>query len=178
VLLQKSDEDPLRIMDYAFLERDAGLRILTAVADHSSRIKTLRLAGGSAEPIIKLLPDSAYEMATHEPCMLRVVHVPRALEERGYPSTLEAFVHLDVSDDIVKENNGTFVLKVKDGRGKVEKGGEGRIKIDIRTLAQLYTCYMTSHELGLTGMLSGNGADLDTLGLIFAGPRPWTRDHF
>ncbi len=178
VMFQNSDTDPMRVTDYCALNREAALRILTAIADHSSRIRTATWAGGSNDLLAQLLPDNTYEINKSEPCMLRIVSVPRALEERGYPSSLKAEVHFSVSDDIIRENNGGFVLKVRNGKGSVVKGGEGRVRIDIRTLALLYTCMMTPLELSVAGSLVASDSDLETMGLVFAGPRPWVRDHF
>jgi predicted acetyltransferase len=178
VCFQNTDQDPLRVTDYAFTTPDAGMRILTAIKDHSSRLRKFTVSGGSADPLIQLLPEGKYELSKTEPCMLRIVSVPLALEQRGYPSSLKSEIHFDIADDIIKENNGRFILKLKNGRGSVTLGGNGNVNIDIRTLAPLYSSLITPKQLSMIGMLDADTRDLESLGLIFSGSRPWIRDNF
>lgn len=65
-----------------------------------------------------------------------------------------------------------------DGRGTVEKGGSGTLKLDARALAALYTGYLTAQELVAAGMLQAPPEALAAAGLVFAGPRPWLPDMF
>jgi predicted acetyltransferase len=178
VFFQNTDQEPLRVTDYAFTTPDTGMRILTAIKDHSSRLSKFIVSGGSADPLIQLLPDSKYELSKTEPCMLRIVSVPRALEEKGYPVQLKSEIHFDITDDIINENNGKIVLKLSNGRGKIISGGNGNVKIDIRSLAQLYSSLITPKQLSISGTLDASPRDLETLSLAFSGSRPWIRDGF
>jgi len=42
----------------------------------------------------------------------------------------------------------------------------------------MYTGFMSGYELKIAGLLDGPDDDLETAARIFAGPRPWIRDHF
>jgi predicted acetyltransferase len=85
--------------------------------------------------------------------LLRVVDVAKALEKRGYPSGVQAELHLEVQDDLIAENNGRFILSVSHGQGEVTRGGTGELKLHIRELAPLYTSLFTPYQLQLTGRL-------------------------
>ena len=85
---------------------------------------------------------------------------------------------MDVADDVLPSNNGRFVLRVVDGRGRVEKGGQGRLRLHIRDLAALYSGYLSPWELRGAGSLMGEATDLAAAALAFGGPRPWLPDMF
>ena len=57
--------------------------------------------------------------------MTRIVDVPAALTERGYPEAIDAELHLRVRDDVLPANDGTFVLHVSGGKAEVRPGGTG-----------------------------------------------------
>ena len=172
------EEKPIYVPDLAYITRDAAERILTILADHSTVFKNAKFDASVSDPIFQMLPHRAYEFKTPEYAMLRIVHVPEALQARGYPSGIEAEIHFDIADDIITANNGRFILSVKDGKGKVRKGGDGSVRIDIRSLAQMYASFRTPNELKIAGNIEGTQSDLDTLTPIFSGPRPWLRDDF
>lgn len=178
VLYLRQKDRKLNIDDCAFLSRDAAERILTFLADHSSVIETARYPGSNNDPLLQLIPDRAYELKKPDYCMLRIVSVPGALKARGYPPNVEAELHFDVADDIVKRNNGKFMLKVRNGKGTVKSGGEGSIRLDVRTLAQLYTGFLSPMELRIAGDLEASEDDIARMLPVFAGPRPWIRDDF
>jgi predicted acetyltransferase len=110
--------------------------------------------------------------------LLRVVDVPRALTLRGYAPGLDATLHLDVSDDVLPANQGRFVLRVRDGSATVEPGGEGRLRIDVRGLASLFTGYATAFELALAGRAECDESTGRVASALFAGPAPGMPDMF
>ena len=110
--------------------------------------------------------------------VVRIVDVEKALTQRGYPLGLNAEVHLEVQDGQLPWNDGRFLLRLEDGRPTVIRGGEGRLKLDGRTLATLYTGYLTPVELRVAGRLEGSDSDLALAQLAFSGPRPWMPDIF
>ncbi|MCX6647300.1 MAG: GNAT family N-acetyltransferase [bacterium] len=178
IFTPREEDKPIYIPDLVYLTRDAAERILTLLADHSSVFKMARFPGSCLDPILQHLKIQAYEFDKVYYCMLRIVHVEEALQARGYVSGVEAEIHFEISDDIIRSNNGRFILSVSDGRGKVKKGGDGKVRIDIRSLAQLYSGYYTPDQLKIAGKIEGSDSDLAELVPIFAGPRPWIRDDF
>jgi predicted acetyltransferase len=156
----------------------AARRILTFVADHRSFTQTFNWTGSPADPFTFLLSEPRREVQMSWPWMTRIVDVEGALRERGYPVGLEAELHLKVSDDLLGSNDGNFVLRVSDGKGRVERGGNGSLAIDIRGLAPLYTGYTSALELLSTGYVEGSDAELARASAIFAGPAPWLADFF
>ena len=60
----------------------------------------------------------------------------------------------------------------------VKPGGEGRLQLDVRGLAPLYTGYLSPQALRAAGLLDGPEADLRSAAAAFAGPVPWMREGF
>jgi predicted acetyltransferase len=135
--------------------------------------------GMPCDPILRLLPERGHTVKLFDHWMLRLVHVEAALAGRGYPAGLTAQVHLDVADDILPGNHGRIVLAVEGGRGSVEPGGRGDVKVDVRGLAALYTGHATPWDVRIAGQLTAAAEEpLAALASIFAGPAPATPDFF
>jgi predicted acetyltransferase len=168
----------IRVRDYAFLTPAAGRRLLTFFADHATMVRNVVYRGAQRDPLLALARFEYLNVRVRQYWMLRLVEVPRALRERGYPAGLAAELHLEVRDDLLPENNGRFVLQISDGAARVRKGGRGRLKLDVRGLAPLFSGHFSATQLALTGMLEGTEADMALASTAFAGPTPWMSDAF
>lgn len=178
VFAQKNRDDPFSMLDICALSRAAGLRLLTLLADHRSVIQSISWSGAPLDPLNYLLPEPRHKVNWSIDLMLRIVDVPGALAARGYPPGVRAELHLEVADEVLPWNNGRFVLEVADGRAQARTGGAGRVRLDVRDLASLYSGYLTPLELRTVGTLEAPDTDLAAAGLVFAGPRPWSPDMF
>lgn len=172
------NELQVAIADWVALTQAAARRLWTFLGDHRSIIKKVRWHGASIDPRLFLLQEQTYRVVGLERWMLRVIDVPKALSERGYPAGVEAELHLEVGDDLLPENNGKYVLAVSGGRGQVTKGGRGDLRLNVRGLAPLYTGLFTPFQLQLTGQLSATDNALAVAALMFAGSEPWMPDLF
>ena len=168
----------LTIQDWALLTAAAIRRFWTFLAAHCSQIKLVRWKSSLQEPNLLLLPEQSAVISHSESWLLRVIDVSRALEARGYPTGIEAELHLEVKDDLLASNNGKFCLRVSQGRGEVIKGGKGEFQMGIRGLACLYTGLFTPYQLQLTGYLKTTKEALLTATLLFSGSPPWMPDIF
>ncbi len=168
----------IAVEDLVALTPDAGRRLLTFLGDHRSVVDNVLWMGSPAEPLLLHLTNQDYKVTYYEQWMLRVVDVRGALEARGYPEALSAELHLEVRDDVLGWNNGRWVLTVSEGRAEVREAGEGRVRLDVRGLAPVYSGYLSPHELASTAYIEGSDKDLATMALIFSGPSPWMPDGF
>jgi predicted acetyltransferase len=164
--------------DLVALTPEAGRRLLAFLADHRSTARGVVWHGAPAEPLLLHIANRDYTVLRYQQWMLRLIDVPAALAARGYPAALAAELHLEVRDDLLPANDGRLILAVEGGRAEVRAGGAGRIQVDVRGLAPLYSGYLAPLELRAAGHIAGPDADLATLGLVFAGPTPWMPDHF
>lgn len=177
IYTQAGRDTPLQVLDWCVLSRDAGLTLLAFLADHRAMITTATLRGAPEEPLLYLLPERATTISRALTWLLRIADVAGALGARGYPPALNAELHFTVADELLPANNGTFVLRVAGGRGEVTRGGTGRLRLDIRALASLYTGYLAPGQLALLGAFDGPEEDLALAALVFAGARPWLGDN-
>ncbi|MFO1094643.1 MAG: sterol carrier protein domain-containing protein [Planctomycetaceae bacterium] len=83
-----------------------------------------------------------------------------------------------MSDPVIAENNGRFVLSVRDGTATVESGGRGDLRCDVRGLAPLYTGMFRPVALAQMGWVTGSATALEAATKVFAGPEPWMPEYF
>jgi predicted acetyltransferase len=185
VYSQAGRTDPLKVADVCALTPAAGRRILELFAGYRSMVESVVWTGGPLDPLLYLLRENLIggdrlreKIRRDYDWMLRIVDITGALSGRGYPPELRAELHLDVRDSLLPANNRRFVLQVADGRGVVQSGGQGRITLDMRDLAAIYTGFMAPAERRIIGAIDGPDADLALMGAVFSGPRPWIADMF
>ncbi|MFN6534759.1 MAG: enhanced intracellular survival protein Eis [Nostoc sp. EkiNYC01] len=145
---------------------------------HRSQIQQVRWKSSAIDTLTLVLPEQTAKITTQFRWMLRIVDVVKALEMRGYPSGIQAQLHLDIQDNLLDANNGKFILSVANGCGEVTKGGKGELQLDIRELAPLYTSLFTPYHLQVAGKLHGTQTAISTATQIFAGASPWVADFF
>lgn len=153
-------------------------RLLTFIADHGTMGDDAIWFTGPADRLVQALPEVGYHFHLHDHWMIRMVDVKRALAARGYPEGVEMDLHFDIKDDLIPANTGRFVLQVAGGKGTVRKGGRGRIRLDIRGLAPLYSGHLAPSALEAAGLVEGPPAELARAATVFAGPAPWMPDMF
>jgi predicted acetyltransferase len=158
----------------------AGRRILRLLADHRSMADHALVYASPSEPLLLLLGEEPWRIADHLRWLVRVLDVPAALEARGWAAGARGEVALDVRDDVVPENQATFVLSVDSGHAVVRRTSSAphTVTIDVRALAALYTGYLAAEELRVRGGIDGRDDDLARLTSLFAGPAPWMADVF
>jgi len=168
----------LSLTDFVFSTPRAGRRLLSFLAGHSSMAGEVRWFGAPNDPAFYLLSEQRFKMLFRYYWMVRITHVEAALTARGFPSGMDAELHLEVADDVILGNNGKFVLNVADGVGQAKKGGRGDMRIDVRALAALYTGFLSAEALKTVGRIEGADEVLRRASAIFAGPTPAMADMF
>ena len=185
VLVQGGRADPLRLTDVCALTVGAARALLRLLAGYRTMVEVVTWAGGPTDPLLLALAEnvvagaeSRVRLRRNWEWMLRLVDLPGAIAARGYPPGLTATLALEVTDTLLPENAGRWTLQIAAGSGRVDSGGAGGLRLDIRALAALYTGHLHPFELQAAGLLDGSAADLALLGAAFAGPRPWMLDSY
>ena len=172
------DFHDLVIGDHAARTREALLRILRFVGDHSTLVREVRWTGAPLAGWHGLLREQTWKTALRFQWMLRICDVKGALEGRGYPPGVEAELPLEVDDPVVPENCGRFLVRIADGAATVEPGGSGALRLGVRALASIYSGWMTPSEGRFLGAVEGADALLARADRVFTGPSPWMSDMF
>jgi predicted acetyltransferase len=176
--MQGGQFEPLKITDHCLLTHEANQRLLGLLSDHRSLATKATWFGGPNDPLLYLLPEQKVKPTGRLDWVVRITDVPKALEARGYPAGLSTRIELEILDDQLTWNQGRFTLEISDGRGTMREGGSGALRMDVRTLAPLYTSYYTPQELQVMGRLEGDEQSMAAAQLAFSGPRPWMEDIF
>lgn len=172
------NEEFLRITDMAATTPDAGRRLLTLLADHRSMEHRAEWYGGPSPAMLLLLREAPARIRLNSYWMLRIVDVERALAQRGYSPYVSAELHLDVSDDLIGDNSGRYVLRVTDGKPTVERGGDGSFRLDVRALAALFAGHQPTADLVAVGLAECDAEVAEVADALFLGPEPWMADVF
>ncbi|MGJ5633534.1 GNAT family N-acetyltransferase [Nostoc sp. CALU 1950] len=172
------DGEILWVKDWVLRTVDAAQTFWSFLANHRSQIHQVRWKSSAIDSLTLLLPEQTAKIWRESRWLFRVIDVVKALEARGYPSEIQAELHLEIQDNLLPANNGKFILSVANGRGEVTKGGKGELQLNIRELAPLYTSLFTPYHLQQVGKLDGTEKAILAATQIFAGASPWMADFF
>ena len=174
--------------DAAAITPAAGRRLLALLADHAGIAKRAVLYGGPTHPLLLQLSERHYGVTLVDPWMLRIVDVRAALEGRGWPAGLSAELRLELGDDVLPENAGTWTLSVSQGEGRATRAAAGAasgrgprapaLKLDVRGLSPLYSGHLSPGQLRQAGLIEGDAAAFELAAALFAGPAPAMSDMF
>ncbi len=143
-----------------------------------SVLDTVRMKAGASAPFLALLREPRHDEEPNIDWMLRIVDLPGALAARGYPTRAELDVAIEVRDDVISANNGSWQLSLREGRVMAERGGHPRVSLDIRALAPIFAGYYSASEAALLADIQGERSDIALLDAMFAGPMPGMSDMF
>jgi predicted acetyltransferase len=168
----------LDLRDLRGVDVDVVFALLNLLASHGS-IADHVLTTLPVEWLALHLPQQGFEPVQERLWMLRIVDAPAALASRGYLPGVSARVELALRDALLPENEGAWLLEVRDGKAELGRGGAGRVQLDVTALAALYTGWSSPWDLARSGQLRGaRSEDLKALAAAFAGPRPQLVDYF
>lgn len=170
----------LLLSDLSFSTARGARSILTLLADFDSMAAEIQVCGGPMLPIAIFLPerDRTIGVTLKDYWMMRIVDVGAAVAARGYPAGLSVEVHLDLRDELLPENAGRWVVRVRDGAGSAERGGRGEVRLDVAALAPLYSGFLPAATLARLGKIEGDAEVIEKLGAAFVSPPPATADFY
>lgn len=168
----------ITLTDVVATNAPAARRILTFLADHATLADKVTWRGHPDDALIACLPERTWSVRQLDPWMLRIVDVIGALGARGWPAGFVGEVDVAIADGEIPDNDGRFVISWNDGDANVRRGGTGRVKLDVRGLAGLYSGWRSPQQLHAAGLIDGDDRSLAVLATAFAGPMPTMWDGF
>ena len=173
----------MKVHDIVASGMDAAETLLRFLADHRSTCRVLTLPVAPDDPLLLLPREHQHTTRLSDYWMTRIVSVPAALEERGYPEGMSARLALHLTHDrVLPENEGTWVMTVEGGRATVD--GAGRqpgvptLELDVQSLAPLFTGFMDAAALAVAGRVRGDASALAVARDVFRGGRVWMTTKF
>ncbi|MBL8714760.1 MAG: GNAT family N-acetyltransferase [Myxococcales bacterium] len=168
----------IQVLDLVAATGRAVRRLLQLLSDHRSLANRVTWHGASPDVFTMALPDRRHELVAVDHWMLRIVDLPTALGERGFPRVPDGVLELDVEDEVLPDNAGRWRVVVEGGRAKVARGGSGALRLDVRALAALYSGYLSVHALAQLDRVDGTANTLDAADRLFPPGNPCMGDMF
>jgi predicted acetyltransferase len=168
----------LRLMDATVDTPRAARRLWAFLASHGSVVKEVSWSGGANDPLLAMLPEPRFAVRLSDMWMARVVDVPGALGGRGYRPDVRARLELELDDPQLPENAGRWVLEVEAGRARVERGGDGALKLGPEGLGGLITGFRSVQDLEWLGLASATPEAREAADALFSGPPPQHQDRY
>ena len=170
----------INVSDIAWIDPNAARRLLMFVADFTTMGDDCVFQGGASHPLCNYIHHNVYRMRLRDPWMLRITDVKKAIEARAYSAAIQLTATIKIKDDVVPQNSGTWELSFAQCKGyarRVEATGSVS-EIDICTLAQIWSGYMSVEQAIALKSVDGDPRNLLQLAPAFAGPTPWMTDFF
>jgi predicted acetyltransferase len=166
------------VSDWCASTPEATADLLALCAGEAAMGSNLTFPSHPSDPLLLMLPERGFQLRLIEPWMFRLCDPARALELRPYVGATGGEVHLDLKDPVFPENNGPLRLVVEGGKGSVSPGGKGRLRLDVASLAALFTGHQRAADLVLAGRLLGPAEDVECTDRIFRAPAPIMHEFF
>lgn len=168
------------ISDIAFRTAAAGRRILGFLADFGTIGDEALFFGGPHHLLLTLMGQQRFKIEFRDYWMVRVTDVKSALEKRGYPAGITGELVLRITDDLVSENTGTWVVRIRDGSATAERSASGQpgLALDAGALAAMYSGFLSPGQLRLIGRAEGDERSAALAAAAFAGPTPGMTEMF
>ena len=165
---------PLVSTDLAVNSPPALQRLFALIHDHRSMCDSFQWYGPPQDPVIFFADEQWVSVTSCMRWMLRVIDLPAALSQRGYNPSFNGTLDFEIEDELLVENSGRWRLTIESGTATVGPGGEGKLRMNIRALAPLYSSYYRADQLAQLGVIrSSDDRQLTLATQAFAGDAPW-----
>jgi predicted acetyltransferase len=157
----------------------AALALLAYVGSHRGICRAFGWIGPLADPLGLLLAWEEVRVVGTVPWMSRLLDVSTALVRRGYDEEIVGSVQLEVIDPLLTENSLMLRLEVGGGSATVTPVTQATVRIDVGTLAAIFSGWLRACDAARAGRIPGGDAStIATLDRIFPAGTPWLSDTF
>lgn len=168
----------LRLTDVVTMSADAARAVVDFLAHHRSMADVVTWFGSPSDPILQMLREPWHSVELALNWMLRITSVKEAFEHRGYARAMTAEARVELIDDTLPDNAGTWTFALNGGAPAARRGGGAKLRLDIRGFAAMYSGHLNGEGIRRLGLAEGDEETLLTLTAMFAGPAPWMSDMF
>ncbi len=140
--------------------------------------QAVRFPGPPAEPLAMIVEEQRVRPVWSFRWMLRLLDVPAALRERGYPPATGETI-LAVEDGLLPQNRGPWRVIAEDGVIHVEPAEGARVRpLGVGALAAMFSGHLSPFAAARLGLLEADDPAVPFLARLFAGPPPFMLDFF
>lgn len=164
----------IRCRELIWSERRGAASVMGFLAGHRPMTRTVSWPGPLDDPLACFFDQGSVRLRSRILCMTRLLDVTKALTARGYPPGSDEELALRVVDPLIPQNNRAIRLRVMDGAAEVGSTREPAVRVDVGSLAALYTGWLHPWDAARLGWLTGaSPRQLAVLTRLFSGPKPW-----
>ena len=159
---------------------DVLLALWRVVGSSSSQAPWIELVGPAEDDLLLLLATTDPLAVRNEiRWMLRLIDLPGAIAARGWPTTAEGSVDLEVIDEHAPWNAGRWTIEVSEGHATARPGGDGTVQASIRGLSSWWAGYAPATRLARLGLLhSADRASLERMDHLLPAVPPVLPDFY
>jgi predicted acetyltransferase len=173
------DQASLAVSDLLARTPEGYRALLAAVGSFASVTGTTKFDTSGDDLARLFLPGRHWPVVSSAPYMLKILDVPRAVEARRYPPRITAELPFELAGDFLPENDGSYLLRVADGRASCVRVDTATGTFSPAGLALLYAGTQSCGNLRAAGLLRGGDRDDDLdWDALFGGRQPHIRDYF
>ena len=175
-----SRDQQLAVNDLAWLTPDAYRSLWRYIASHDLVGRVVWNAAPSDDPAMEFfLEPRLLNAKDSEGIWFRIVDAPAALAGRGYDVASDLVIGIE-DDPLTPWNNGVWHLETDPEGSRVRPTNEtADIRLNIKTLALLFTGFRTATQLASWGLLDGGSEAIARADAIFRTRHaPHCPDHF
>lgn len=182
-LIYSDDEKTFRIQDFCSTDWTSFQHLTRFITQHQSMYQFFEYESSCPIAYLDILPEVSTVQAVIRPYMMaRIVNLSAFVMQYPFLKDVES-VELSVNDNILPENNGIWILSVKNGEVDFKKirnetGGDIELEFSIQSLAQAFLGYCSLDYLVRTGKLRGKKAAVNKLSKSLMDKKPQIQDYF
>lgn len=152
---------------------DRALRaLLTYFRGHHGVGRWVRWTGPPNDPVTLWIEEQKVKQHYRFAWMLRLLDVPAAFEQRGYPAE-DGSCTIAVDDPLFPDNAGPWRIEAAAGKVAMSRADGAPRPIPIGTLSALFSGYLRPADAVRLGLLDADDPSVDVLSRLLAGPDPW-----
>lgn len=171
--------DVMHVKEMIYLNREAQRGLWSYICAHDSMIDEVRGSTYFGEPIAFDMDDGDIKESIRPYIMGRIVDVEQFLE--NYPADPDEPVRtiaLDISDEILPQNNRVFTCRFENGRCRlVHDTADLRLSMSVGTLTTLLLGYKTASQLTRLERISGSAESVYALDEALLHQMPYISDY-
>jgi predicted acetyltransferase len=155
--------DSIRVELLVAASAPTALAFWRLLSTHASMADTVRACLAPDDPVGWLTREPSAATRQVDGWMLRCLDAPAAVAARGFPAGAAVSVRLELNDQLLPDNSGTWDLEINGGNGQLTPSAVGRtppLRLGARGFATLYGGVPLS-TLRRAGLASGGSAAAD-----------------
>lgn len=173
-------ENVLTVVDMAYQNNNGLYLIYEFLSNHDSMAEKIKMTVPENDLLPLMLNDPGFRQELEPYFMARIVDVHPFLQM--YPFVrIDDTIVLEVTDDILPENDGCYVIKANQQETtvtKIKQKTDASVSCSVQQLASLLLGFVRVSDLWKQGFITGDASSIDLLEEMIPQQMPYFADFF